>query len=82
MFFTLLLSLTLIQNTSAFLPTTHNARTVQRTSQGTFLMSSNQEPTTDKMQAVSNAKKVGAALGVLGLVFGKKAIDGPGKCNN
>ena len=42
-------------------------------------MSSNEEPTTDKMQATSNIKKVGAALGVLGLVFGKKNLDGPGK---
>ena len=42
-------------------------------------MSSNMEPVTDKMQATSTAKKVGAALGVLGLVFGKKVLDGPGE---
>ena len=42
-------------------------------------MSSSEEPVTDKMQATSNIKKVGAALGVLGLVFGKKNLDGPGK---
>ena len=42
-------------------------------------MSTNDEPVTDKMQAMSTTKKVGAAVGVLGLLLGKKSIDGPGE---
>ena len=42
-------------------------------------MNTNDKPVTDKMQATPTAKIVGAALGVLGLVLGKKSIDGPGE---
>ena len=42
-------------------------------------MNTNDKPVTDKMQATPTARIVGAALGVLGLVLGKKSIDGPGE---
>ena len=70
----LLVCIVLIQCCSAFVPVNHRCNTASM-----LTMSSNEEPTTDKMQATSNIKKVGAALGVLGLVFGKKNLDGPGK---
>ena len=70
----LLLFSLFVQRCFAFSPLSTSYNYGQR-----LRMSINDEPVTDKMQAMSTAKKIGAAVGVLGLFLGKKSIDGPGE---
>ena len=41
-------------------------------------MADDLQPVTDKSRATSTFKQVGASIGVFGLIFGKKLLDGPG----
>ena len=41
-------------------------------------MADDLQPVTDRSRATSTFKQVGASVGVFGLIFGKKLLDGPG----
>lgn len=66
--------LIILQSCAAFAPTKPSL--LQR---NIMNMNSDLEPVTDKMQASSTVKKLGAAAGFFGLVFGKRFLDGPGR---